>query len=98
MAHKVTLENFDKTVEFCSIVSAKTGACSEDCKYCAQSAKAKTHIKVHPLLTVEEVKKAAISAKENGAVRFGIVTSGKTLSDKDFEVVLEMIREVNKID
>lgn len=98
MAHKVTGENFNKTVEFCSIISAKTGACSEDCKYCSQSAHNHSAIEVHPLMKVEDVKRAALSAKENGATRFGIVTSGKKLSNKDFETLLEMIREVSKID
>ena len=98
IAYKVTIKNFDRSIEFCSIVSAKTGACSEDCKYCSQSAKSKAEIMIHPLITVDEIKKAALSAKENGAVRFGLVTSGRTLSDRDFHKVLEMIREVSKIE
>ena len=98
MAYKVTRKNFKRTVEFCSIISAKTGACSEDCKYCSQSAKSKAEIEIHTMLDVETVKKAALSAKENGATRFGIVTSGKKLSKKDFETLLEMVREVSKIE
>lgn len=98
MAHKVTRDNFNKTVEFCSIISAKTGACSENCKYCSQSAHNHANIENHPMMSVDDVKKAALSAKENGATRFGIVTSGKKLSKKDFETLLEMVREVSKID
>lgn len=97
-AHRVTRKHFNKTVEFCSIISAKTGACSEDCKYCSQSAHNHSEIVNHPMLSVEEVKKAALSAKENGATRFGIVTSGKKLSGKDFETVLEMIKAVSSIE
>lgn len=98
MSAKVTNENFEKEVEFCSIISAKTGKCEENCKYCSQSAHNKAKIHTHPLLEVEEVKKAALSAKENGATRFCIVTSGRVPSNKDFEKILEMIREVHKIE
>ncbi len=97
-AYKVTRKNFKRKVEFCSIISAKTGACSEDCKYCSQSAHNHAQIEVHPMLSLEEVKRAALSAKENGATRFAIVTSGRKLSGKDFEAVLEMIRTVSAIE
>lgn len=98
MSAKVTSENFEKEVEFCSIISAKTGKCEENCKYCSQSAHNKAKVEVHPLLPIEEVKKAALSAKENGATRFCIVTSGRVPCDKDFEKILKMIREVHKIE
>lgn len=98
LSHKVTLENFDNNVEACSIISAKTGACSENCKYCAQSKHNHAEIECHPLLDVETVKKAALSAKENGATRFCIVTSGRVPTGDDFEKILEMIKEVASID
>lgn len=98
ISHKVTEENFDNTVEACSIISAKTGACGENCKYCSQSKHNHAEIECHPLLDVETVKKSALSAKENGATRFCIVTSGRVPTDKDFEKILEMIREVASID
>ena len=98
ISHKVTMDNFDNTVEACSIISAKTGACSENCKYCSQSKHNHAEIECHPLLDVETVKKAALSAKENGATRFCIVTSGRVPTDKDFEKILEMIKEVASID
>ena len=98
ISHKITLENFDNTVEACSIISAKTGACSENCKYCSQSKHNHAEIECHPLMDVETVKKAALSAKENGATRFCIVTSGRVPTGEDFEKILEMIREVASID
>ena len=98
ISHKVTEENFDNTVEACSIISAKTGACGENCKYCSQSKHNHAEIECHPLLDVETIKKSALSAKENGATRFCIVTSGRVPTDKDFEKILEMIREVASID
>lgn len=98
MSAKVTAENFEKEVEFCSIISAKTGKCQENCKYCSQSAHNKAKIHTHELLDIEEVRKAALSAKENGATRFCIVTSGRAPSDKDFTKLVDMIKEVHKID
>ena len=98
ISREITSEMFDNEVEACSIISAKTGACSENCKYCAQSKHNHAEIECHPLLDVETVKKAALSAKENGASRFCIVTSGRAPQGKDFETVLEMIRAVASID
>lgn len=98
MAHEVTEQNFDNTVEACSIISAKTGACSENCKYCAQSKHNHAEIECHPLLDVETVKKAALSARDNGATRFCIVTSGRAPSGTDFDKILEMIKAVASIE
>ena len=98
ISSKITSENFNNEVECCSIISAKTGECNENCKYCSQSSHNEAKIECHPLLDVNEVKQAALSAKENGATRFCIVTSGRKVEDKDFNKVLEMIREVSAID
>lgn len=97
-AEKVTKENFKNEVEVCSIISAKTGKCGENCKYCSQSIHNHADIHCHTLLEVEEVKAAAIKAKENGASRFCIVTSGRSESGADFQKILEMIRAVASIE
>lgn len=96
-AEKITKENFKNEIEVCSIISAKTGKCSENCKYCAQSIHNHTDIVCHPLLEVEEVYKAALKAKENGATRFCIVTSGRNESGEDFKKILKMIKAVASI-
>jgi biotin synthase len=98
ISSKITAENFPNTVEFCSIISAKTGKCGEDCKYCSQSGHHKAKIEVHPLISVEEVKKAAESAKTNGASRFCVVTSGRKPETGDFGNILKMIETVANID
>lgn len=98
IASKITKENFDNKIEACSIISAKTGKCSENCKYCSQSVHNHAQIQCHPLLDVETVKKSALSAKEQGATRFCIVTSGRKPSDEDFEKILEMIKAVASIE
>ena len=75
-----------KKVNFCSIVSAKTGICSEDCSFCGQSAvagKKEKKIKVNPLMTVSEMVESAKAAKNNGANEFSIVTSGTRISDRN---------------
>ena len=94
---KITQENFGNKVEFCSIVSAKTGKCSENCNYCAQSSHHKAQIITHPLISLDEVKKCALEAKNNGASRFSIVTSGKGPDQEDFNNLLEMIQSINEI-
>lgn len=85
------------TVEFCSLISARTGKCSESCKYCAQSSHYMTDIFTHPLVKIEDVIKTAREAKENGATRFAIVTSGRGPSKADIPVMCEMIEAINSL-
>lgn len=85
-------------IEFCSLINARNGKCSQNCKYCAQSSHYRTHIDSYPLVKIEEVRKAALDAKSHKASRFAIVTSGKTLDESDFDKMLEMIKEINKIE
>ena len=87
-----------KDIEFCSLINAKNGKCSQNCKYCAQSSHYCTNIESYPLVPLEEVKKIALEAKSHKASRFAIVTSGKTPDESDFDTILKMIEEVNKID
>ncbi len=98
ISSKITKENFGNKVEFCSIISAKTGKCPEDCKYCSQSSHYKTETQSHPLLSLEEVTKAALSAKDNGASRFCTVISGRKPDEEDFKQILKMIETVANID
>ena len=92
IAKKYTFQEF----EFCSLISARTGKCSQDCKYCAQSTHYNTEIHTHPLVNTKEVIKAAKESKKNGAINFAIVTSGKTPDEaKDFNELLKMIKEIN---
>jgi len=97
ISSKITKENFDNKVEFCSIISAKTGKCSENCKYCAQSSHYRTNIENHSLLSIEEIRKAAIDAKNNGATKFGIVTSGKSPDKEDFEQIIKTIEMLSDV-
>ena len=91
---KEEVEKTKNEVEFCSLISARTGKCGEGCKYCSQSSRYMTSIPTHPLVSVEDVIKTAREAKQNGATRFAIVTSGRGPSDEDMPVFCEMIKEI----
>ncbi|MCA1906308.1 MAG: biotin synthase BioB [Desulfarculus sp.] len=65
------------TVELCAIVNARSGRCSEDCAFCAQSAHHQTRAEVYPLLSADEILARSRAAAAAGATRFGIVTSGR---------------------
>ena len=54
-------------IEFCSLVNARNGKCSQNCRYCAQSSHYRTDIEDYPLISVEQAKKAAIESIEHGA-------------------------------
>ena len=80
--------------DICSIINAKSGKCSENCKFCAQSAHYKTNISEYPLLDKETIIKNALYMAEKGVLRFSIVTSGKALTDKDVEILADTIKEI----
>ncbi len=86
-------------IQLCTLLSVKTGGCSEDCAYCAQSARYHTAISREKLMTVEEVLPYADRAKENGATRFcmGAAWRGVREGDRKFEQMLETIRAVSKL-
>lgn len=82
-------------VDICSIVNAKSGACSEDCAYCAQSVHHRTNARVYPLISVDMMTDAAESAKRIGAKRFCIVTSGRGIdSSADLDAIAQGIGRV----
>ncbi len=85
-------------IEFCSLVNARNGKCSQNCKYCAQSSHYRTDIECYPLVDKETVKKAALEAKEHHVSRFAVVTSGKSPDESDVEGIIDLIKEINKID
>ncbi|MBQ6915114.1 MAG: biotin synthase BioB [Kiritimatiellae bacterium] len=95
-AHEVTERCVSKHFDFCSIINARAGSCTEDCKWCAQSAKWRTGCAVHGWIGKEACVNAAKEAAANGADRIGIVTSGRSLSPEDVENVCEALREMRK--
>ena len=86
-AHKIKKRFEKKTPILCSIINAKSGFCSEDCAFCAQSSHHKTEIKTYDLMPEEEMIKNAIQFKKNGATRYSMVTSGYMLTDKEIDTI-----------
>lgn len=95
---ELSSQYMSKNIEFCSLVNARSGKCSQNCKYCAQSSHYRTDIETYPLIDKEEVLKAAKEAKEYGVNHFAIVTSGKDPEEENFDKIIELIQEINKVD
>ena len=89
-----------KEVQRCSLLSIKTGGCSEDCAYCAQSSHYSTGVEREELLSLENVLTAARRARSQGATRFcmGAAWRGVRDGSEKFERVLEIVREVSQLD
>ncbi len=95
-AHKIKkMRKVTKTI-LCSIVNAKSGSCTEDCAFCAQSAHHKTEIMTYPLLDEEEIVKRAIASHSGGATRYSMVTSGYTLTDEELDVICNSAAAIAK--
>jgi biotin synthase len=87
-----------RDIQRCALLSIKTGGCSEDCAYCAQSARYDTQVPATPLMTVEEVAERAAQAKQLGATRFCMGTAWRGPRDgPGFDRVLDMVRVVRKL-
>lgn len=84
-------------VDLCSIVNAKSGACPEDCSFCAQSAHNKTDAGIYPLIKKERIIEAARSAQEKGVKRFCIVTSGKKPSESELAEICSFISHIREL-
>lgn len=83
--------------DICTIINGKCGRCSEDCKYCAQSAHYHTACtETYPLLSTEEILEGARYNAERGVLRYSIVTSGKRLSEREVDQVCESIRRIKE--
>lgn len=80
--------------DICTIINAKSGKCSEDCKYCAQSIFYNTNIDEYPILEKEKILKDAKNNDENGILRYSLVTSGRCLTDSEIENVCDIVREI----
>jgi biotin synthase len=99
-ARSVYLEYWPRDeVQLCTLLSIKTGGCSEDCAYCAQSARYSTGVEAGRLMQTEEVMKVAERAKENGSTRFcmGAAWKGVREGDAKFEQVLDIVQNVSRL-
>lgn len=84
-------------VDLCTILNARSGSCSEDCKFCSQSAHYKTNTQVYELLDYDTILEKALEVQNQGAHRFSLVTSGKGPgSDDEFNAIVEIYKKLRK--
>ncbi|MCX5782249.1 MAG: biotin synthase BioB [Elusimicrobia bacterium] len=82
-------------IKLCSIINAKSGNCPENCKFCAQSLHNKAVIEKYPLVDQKKVEEAFESSKRNRASCFGIITSGKRVTEEEIDRICEMAQGLN---
>lgn len=89
----------DNAVQLCTLLSIKTGGCSEDCGYCAQSARYSTGVQAEKLMPKEQVMERALAARANGSTRFcmGAAWKGVRKGTQKFDQVLDIVRDVSKL-
>ncbi len=97
-AQSLHRQNFDPNeVQISSLLSIKTGSCSEDCGYCPQSARYDSGLKSEALMPINDVLQAAQQAKDQGASRFCMGAAWRKPKDKDVERVIEMVQGVKAL-
>jgi len=97
-AQSIHRRRFDPNeIQISSLLSIKTGACSEDCAYCPQSVRYETELHREALMPVEEVLAAARKAKQQGATRFCMGAAWRSPKDRDITYVAEMVKEVRAL-
>jgi len=97
-AQTVHRQNFNANeVQVSTLLSIKTGACPEDCKYCSQSARNKTNLEKEGLLEVEKVLEAAEKAKSMGSTRFCMGAAWRNPKERDMPIVINMIKGVKAL-
>lgn len=98
VANKIREKFCGNKIETCTITNAKSGKCSEDCKFCAQSEKYNTHIHTYPLKDIKFLEDECKTAIEHKSDRFAIVTSGKGIKKgtQDYEVIKKFAENMSK--
>ena len=97
-AHTVHRQHFDANeVQISTLLSIKTGGCSEDCGYCPQSARYDTDLKAQKLMAVDEVLQAAQRAKQQGASRFCMGAAWREPKDRDMAEIVSMVEAVKDL-
>lgn len=85
-----------RAFELCTIINAKSGRCSEDCRFCAQSACHKTGVETYPLLEAETIVQAAQNDAAHGARRFAMVTSGRRLTPAEVKAMASTLKRLRQ--
>ncbi len=92
-ANSVRERHFGNQLDLCSILNARSGACPEDCSFCAQASCHSTHVETIPLASKAEITQAYEAAAELPINHFGVVTSGCALTSRGIDRIIEGIRE-----
>ena len=95
-AEQIRKKFCDSKFDMCSIINGKSGKCSENCKFCAQSAHYKTNIKEYSLLDTNSIFNVAKHNWNKKVKRFSIVTSGKKLTDEEIDLVCKTYEKIKK--
>ncbi|MEG2521616.1 MAG: biotin synthase BioB [Anaerovoracaceae bacterium] len=82
--------------DICTIINGKSGKCSENCKFCSQSAHHHSQVAEYPLLSSEKIIEDAKNNNEQGVLRYSIVTLGKSLSDEEIDRMCHTVKEIRK--
>jgi biotin synthase len=97
-AQTIHRKYFDaNTVQLSTLLNIKQGGCPEDCAYCPQSVRYETEVDAEAMLSLDKVKHAATKAKQEGAARFCMGAAWRSPKEKDFQAVLEMVKEVKSL-
>lgn len=97
IANKVRIKFTGNQVDTCEIVNARSGGCSENCKFCAQSAHHKVEFERYPLMPEDQILDAAKAAESHGAYRFCVVTAGCGMkADSDFVKLTDAIKRIGR--
>lgn len=97
VAGRITRECASRKFHLCSIINAKSGSCSEDCAWCAQSAHFQTGVKTHPLVPWQEAVDIAMSMQEKGVEHFSLVCSGRKLREEELQRLLDIVSKLREL-
>ena len=93
-AERLTREVAPRRFDMCSIVNGKSGKCSENCKWCAQSAHHTTNCEVYGIIAPEECLRHATANEAQGIRRFSIVNSGRAATDAEIDTLIERFQQL----
>ncbi len=97
-AQTIHRKYFDaNTIQLSTLLNIKQGGCPEDCAYCPQSVRYETEVNAEAMLSIDKVIIAAGKAKQEGATRFCMGAAWRSPKEKDFKVVLDMVKEVKSL-
>lgn len=96
LAHRTTRKYLGNRFDSCSIINAKSGNCSENCKWCSQSVFSRCNIEKYPLVSVDRAVKEGLYNSTFGIKRFSLVTSGKRVSKKEIDEICKIVKALKE--